>query len=61
MGIGEWVLALIAVGLLGGINLALYSIADELKQLGTMFADYMEKNNATNGSKGHTTKENDNL
>lgn len=42
MGIGEWIIALIAVVLLGLILLAAYHMIDELKQIGTMLADLME-------------------
>jgi len=51
MGIGE-ILALVGVGLLGIICLALYQIKDELNQIGTMLADLMEKiPNAKDGNK----------
>jgi hypothetical protein len=42
MGIGEWIIALVGVGLLGIICLVLYRILDELNQIGTMLADLME-------------------
>lgn len=51
MGIGEWIIALVGVGLLGIICLVLYRILDELNQLGTMLADLMEMI-----SDGKTTK-----